>query len=50
MSLAWVLRQPTMTSALIGASKVGQIEENIGALNNSKFSSDELAAIDRIVG
>lgn len=50
MSLAWVLRQPTMTSALIGASKVTQIEENIAALKNLKFSAEELSAIDRIVG
>ncbi len=48
MSLAWVLRQPAMTSALIGASKVSQIEENLGALKNLKFSGDELAAIDKI--
>lgn len=48
MSLAWVLRQPAMTSALIGASKVSQIEENLGALKNLKFSPDELAAIDKI--
>jgi L-glyceraldehyde 3-phosphate reductase len=50
MSLAWVLRHPAITSALIGASKVAQIEENLGALQHLEFSSAELAAIERIVG
>ena len=50
MSLAWVLRQPAITSALIGASKPQQIEENLGAIDNSAFSAEELAEIDRIVG
>jgi L-glyceraldehyde 3-phosphate reductase len=46
MALAWVLRQPAITSALIGASKVSQIEENLGALGNLAFSGDELRAIE----
>jgi L-glyceraldehyde 3-phosphate reductase len=50
MSLAWVLRHPAITSALIGASKVAQIEENLGALHQLEFSNAELAAIERIVG
>jgi L-glyceraldehyde 3-phosphate reductase len=50
MSLAWVLRNPAITSALIGASKVSQIEENIATMKNLTFSSDELAKIDRIAG
>ena len=50
MSLAWVLRQPAITTALIGASKTSQIEENLGALKNLAFGADELAAIDQIVG
>jgi L-glyceraldehyde 3-phosphate reductase len=50
MSLAWVLRHPAITSALIGASKVAQIEENLGALRQLEFSNAELAAIERIVG
>ena len=50
MALAWVLRQPAITSALIGASKPQQIEENLGAIDNLAFSAEELAAIDRIVG
>jgi L-glyceraldehyde 3-phosphate reductase len=46
MSLAWVLRQPAITSALIGASKTSQIDENLGALKNLGFGADELKAID----
>jgi L-glyceraldehyde 3-phosphate reductase len=49
MALAWVLRQPAVTSALIGASKPSQVEDNVAAANNLKFSSDELAEIDRIL-
>lgn len=50
MALAWVLRLPGMTSALIGASKVGQIEDAVGALNNLAFSEEELLMIDSIIG
>ena len=50
MSLAWVLRSPVITSALIGASKVSQIEENLAALKAAPFTSAELAEIDRVVG
>ncbi|MDZ4100893.1 MAG: aldo/keto reductase, partial [Hydrogenophaga sp.] len=46
MAVAWVLRQPGMTSALIGASKPEQITELVGALDQLDFSADELAAID----
>lgn len=49
MALAWVLRQPAVTSALIGASKENQIEDAAGALKNIKFSSDELELIDKIL-
>ncbi|MDI1336659.1 MAG: L-glyceraldehyde 3-phosphate reductase [Lacunisphaera sp.] len=49
MALAWVLRSPAITTALIGASRVSQIEENLGALKNLAFSQEELAAIDRIL-
>jgi L-glyceraldehyde 3-phosphate reductase len=49
MALAWVLRQPAVTSALIGASKTSQIEDNLGALRNLAFSRDELARIDQIL-
>ncbi len=48
MALAWILRLPTITSALIGASKVEQIEENVGALKNLAFSAEELEQIDRL--
>jgi L-glyceraldehyde 3-phosphate reductase len=47
MALAWVLRDPRVTSALIGASSVAQLEENLGALARPDFSEDELAEIDR---
>ncbi len=50
MALAWVLRQPGMSSALIGASRVEQIEQNVAALGNLKFSVKELARIDTILG
>jgi L-glyceraldehyde 3-phosphate reductase len=46
MAVAWVLRHPAMTSALIGASKVAQIEELVGALRRLDFSVSELKAID----
>jgi L-glyceraldehyde 3-phosphate reductase len=49
MALAWVLRDGRMTSALIGASRVEQIEQNVAALSNLSFSADELARIDSIV-
>ena len=46
MALAWALRDPRVTSVLIGASSVGQLEQNVGALERLDFSDDELAAID----
>jgi L-glyceraldehyde 3-phosphate reductase len=49
MALAWVLRQPAVTSALIGASKVSQIEDNLGAIKNLAFSPEELTAIEGIL-
>ncbi len=45
MALAWTVRLPTVTSALIGASKVEQITQNVAALNNLSFSEEELAQI-----
>jgi L-glyceraldehyde 3-phosphate reductase len=50
MALAWVLRQPAVTTALIGASKVSQIEDNLGALKNPTFTAEEIAMIDGILG
>ncbi len=49
LALAWVLRDEVVTSALIGASRVSQIEENVAALANLKFSAEELTEIDRIL-
>ena len=49
MALAWVLRDGHMTSALIGASRVEQIEQNVAALANLAFSADELAKVDAIL-
>jgi len=49
MALVWVLRNPAITSALIGASKVSQIEENVAALKDPTLSAEELAGIDRIL-
>jgi len=49
MALAWVLRDNRMTSALIGASRVQQIEQNVAALSNLAFSTEELARIDQIL-
>ena len=46
MAIAWVLRKPAVTSALIGASHWGQIEDSLGALNNLQFSQSELDQID----
>jgi L-glyceraldehyde 3-phosphate reductase len=47
MALAWVLRDDRVTSALIGASSVGQLEENLAAADNLGFTDDELGEIDR---
>jgi L-glyceraldehyde 3-phosphate reductase len=49
MAIAWVLRQPAMTSALIGASRVTQIEDAVRALDRADFSPDELSRIDSIL-
>jgi L-glyceraldehyde 3-phosphate reductase len=49
MALVWARRHPAVTSVLIGASRVAQIEQDVAALANSRFSSEELAGIDRIL-
>ncbi len=49
MALAWVLRRPAVTSALIGASRVVQIEDAVSALDNLAFSQEELSHIERIL-
>jgi len=46
LSLSWVLRDPRVTSALIGASSLAQLEENLAAAGHTDFTNDELAAID----
>ncbi|MCB0276378.1 MAG: L-glyceraldehyde 3-phosphate reductase [Calditrichaeota bacterium] len=50
MALAWVLRHPGMTSALIGASRISHIEDAVSALQNLAFSDEELGRIDAILG
>jgi L-glyceraldehyde 3-phosphate reductase len=47
LALAWTLRDPRMTSTLIGASSVAQLEDSLGTLDNLALSDDELAEIDR---
>jgi L-glyceraldehyde 3-phosphate reductase len=47
MALAWTLRDPRVTSTLVGASSVAQLEQNIGALDKLQFSADELKEVDR---
>jgi Predicted oxidoreductases (related to aryl-alcohol dehydrogenases) len=49
MALAWVLRDPRVTSAIVGASSVEQLEDNVRALEKLDFAPDELAEIDGVV-
>ncbi len=49
MALAWVLRKPQVTSALVGASSVKQLEDNLAALNNQHFAEEELQAIEGVL-
>jgi L-glyceraldehyde 3-phosphate reductase len=48
MALAWQLRDPRITSVLIGASRIAQLDENLGCLTSPAFTAEELAAIDAI--
>ncbi|MGD1054432.1 MAG: aldo/keto reductase, partial [Candidatus Dormibacteria bacterium] len=48
MALAWVLRDPRVTSALIGVSSIRQLEENLAALQRIEFTDSELVEIDRL--
>jgi L-glyceraldehyde 3-phosphate reductase len=50
MAVAWVLREGRVTSALVGTSKVSQVNDNVAALKNLKFSAGELRRIDGILG
>ena len=47
MALAWALRNPGVTSVLVGASSAEQIRNNVAALGNPSFTEDELASIDQ---
>lgn len=49
LAIAWVLRHPGMTSALIGASRIEQIEDAVGALQRLDFSGEELSSLDAIL-
>ncbi|MFY9559554.1 MAG: L-glyceraldehyde 3-phosphate reductase [Terriglobales bacterium] len=49
MAIAWVLRDPRVTSALVGTSKVEQVDDNVAALRNLSFSAEELRRIDGIL-
>lgn len=50
MALAWVLRDPVVASALIGASKVSQVDDCVGAVKNPNFTAEELMLIEGILG
>ena len=49
MAVAWVLRDPRVTSALVGTSKVSQVDDNVAALKNPTFSAEELQTIDGVL-
>jgi len=49
MAVAWVLRDPRVTSALVGTSKVSQVDDNVAALKNLKFSAEELGKIEGVL-
>jgi len=49
MAVSWVLRDPRVTSALVGTSKVQQVDDNVAALKNLKFDAEELKKIDEIL-
>ncbi len=49
MAIAWILRGGRVTSALVGAASVGQLENNLGALRQLEFTADELAAIEAVL-
>jgi L-glyceraldehyde 3-phosphate reductase len=49
MALAWLLKDSRITSVLIGASSVGQLNNNLDSLNSLSFSADELEDIERVL-
>jgi L-glyceraldehyde 3-phosphate reductase len=48
LAVAWVLRDPRLTSVVVGASSVQQLEDTVAAVDNTEFSEAELAAIDAV--
>jgi len=50
MAIAWLLKDQRVTSVLIGASSVAQLDDNLAALQNKSFSAEELSAIESILG
>ena len=50
MAIAWVLRDPRVTSALVGASRLAQLNDNVAALQNLRFSKEELLQINAVLG
>ncbi|MBE6241190.1 MAG: L-glyceraldehyde 3-phosphate reductase [Bacteroidales bacterium] len=50
MALAWTLKNGLVTSVIIGASSIAQIDDNLKAMNDTRFSAEELEMIDRIIG
>ena len=49
MAIAWNLRHAAMTSVLVGASRVSQVEDNVAALDRLEFSEEEIGAIERVL-
>ena len=49
LAVSWLLREGGVTSVLMGASSTAQLDENLGALENTSFTTEELDLIDRIV-
>ena len=50
MALAWTLRNPVVTTAIIGASKVSQLEDCVGAAGKLGFAAEELVGIEGVLG
>jgi L-glyceraldehyde 3-phosphate reductase len=48
LALSWVLRDPRVTSVVVGASSVQQLEDNVAAIDNTEFTPDEITAIDTV--
>jgi L-glyceraldehyde 3-phosphate reductase len=49
MAIAWLLKDKRITTVLIGASSVKQLDDNLDSLKNLKFSNEELASIEKIL-